>query len=301
MTRLFWAWSGAGADGRAGRLITRLPRLIAALLLACALCPAAAAARHHTPVRRDAHAAGNLRLGSGERTAHGLRTVRRLQRGLRRAGYAPGPVDGRYGPLTTAAVKRFQAIHRLRVDGIVGPATRRALRAAPVLAPGAGMTGPHGSRVVARLQRRLRRAGFSPGRIDGRFGPHTRHAVIAFQRARHLPATGIATTSTEHALTTTTPPTQPTSQHRAPAQGQRPTGRPTPARYPAPPQRNPQPHATRSHAPGTPRPPALWIPIALIILGLASATSSYLRTSRQTRNGPPASSGSSLSSRGHRR
>ena len=59
--------------------------------------------------------------------------VRRVQRVLDRRGYdlgAPG-VDGRFGPLTDAAVRRLQADSGLAVDGVVGPHTRRALGLAP--------------------------------------------------------------------------------------------------------------------------------------------------------------------------
>lgn len=50
-----------------------------------------------------------------------------------------------------------------------------------------GDTGP----AVESLQRELRAYGFSPGRIDGRFGPATRAAVLAYQRSEGLLADGI--------------------------------------------------------------------------------------------------------------
>jgi peptidoglycan hydrolase-like protein with peptidoglycan-binding domain len=53
--------------------------------------------------------------------------VRGLQAVLKSAGYDPGPIDGVYGDLTTAAVKRFQRAAGIGVDGKVGPVTRRSL------------------------------------------------------------------------------------------------------------------------------------------------------------------------------
>ena len=47
---------------------------------------------------------------------------------LRRAGISPGGIDGIFGPLTEAAVRRAQQRAGLVVDGIVGPQTWKALR-----------------------------------------------------------------------------------------------------------------------------------------------------------------------------
>jgi peptidoglycan hydrolase-like protein with peptidoglycan-binding domain len=53
--------------------------------------------------------------------------VRRLQVDLGRLGYFHGPETGVYGPLTTDAVKRFQAAAGLGVDGRWGPQSQSAL------------------------------------------------------------------------------------------------------------------------------------------------------------------------------
>lgn len=50
-----------------------------------------------------------------------------LQTALLRAGYAPGPADGVFGPRTQNAVIAFQRDRGLRPDGVVGPVTEQAL------------------------------------------------------------------------------------------------------------------------------------------------------------------------------
>lgn len=68
-------------------------------------------------------------LGAGYRLPHGSRRVRAIQKRLRTLGYAPGPVDGRFGPRTGRAVKQLQADHRLAADGAVGSRTSKVLLA----------------------------------------------------------------------------------------------------------------------------------------------------------------------------
>lgn len=53
-----------------------------------------------------------------------------VQAALSRLGFAPGPVDGEWGPKTKAAVIAFQKAAELTPDGVVGPQTTRALQAA---------------------------------------------------------------------------------------------------------------------------------------------------------------------------
>jgi peptidoglycan hydrolase-like protein with peptidoglycan-binding domain len=53
--------------------------------------------------------------------------VQRVQELLANIGYAPGPIDGIFGPKTKVAVLAFQDDHGLRVDGLVGWSTRTAL------------------------------------------------------------------------------------------------------------------------------------------------------------------------------
>jgi len=161
-------------------------------------------------------------LGLGSRGAQ----VASLQSALAQAGFSPGAVDGDFGPKTRAAVQAFQRARGLTVDGVVGPQTWAALRSAPSAASGPTAPAPSaGAPVlrqgdfgadVQRLQQALQRQGFSPGGVDGSFGPQTRAAVVAFQRAKGLSADGVVGPATWRALdgavTPVTPPvTPPTS------------------------------------------------------------------------------------------
>ncbi|MCG8514798.1 MAG: spore cortex-lytic enzyme [Halanaerobiales bacterium] len=87
-------------------------------------------------------------------------SVRILQRRLRQWGYYDGSVDGIYGSESYRAVLNFQRKNRLRVDGIVGPQTWRALgyrgstrlaRTARTVSGGAGISRSNDIEMLARL------------------------------------------------------------------------------------------------------------------------------------------------------
>ena len=143
-----------------------------------------------------------LAFGSGYGRPGGSARVRALQERLRTLGHKPGPVDGLYGPLTEAAVERFQTTAGLAIDGVAGRHTLRALRAEwpqPV-GRGAGYGGQGGSVQVRAVQRHLRTVDARPGPVDGLFGPRTEAAVMRFQSNTGLATDGVVGSHTWRAL-----------------------------------------------------------------------------------------------------
>lgn len=55
--------------------------------------------------------------------------VKEVQLALKNAGCNPGPIDGRVGPRTIAAIRDFQRKNGLKVDGVVGRQTWSKLKA----------------------------------------------------------------------------------------------------------------------------------------------------------------------------
>jgi Putative peptidoglycan binding domain/Transglycosylase SLT domain len=128
-----------------------------------------------------------------------------LQVALRAYGLYGGPIDGIRGPATVRGVRQFQRRVGLRVDGKVGPATRRAFGplGRPLFGRRTLRRGAFGWD-VAVLQFLLARGGqLAP--VSGYFDRRTERALRRFQRARHLAADGIAGGRTLGAFTRRSP------------------------------------------------------------------------------------------------
>jgi murein DD-endopeptidase MepM/ murein hydrolase activator NlpD len=130
---------------------------------------------------------------AGPASAAGDPGVAALQVGLRARGLYAGEVDGVVGPATERAVRRLQRRARISVDGVAGPQTRRALGrfGGPRLGTRVLRPGVRGWDVAA-LQFALAWHGFPCGVFDGLLGPRTAYALRRFQRWAGLPVDALA-------------------------------------------------------------------------------------------------------------
>jgi peptidoglycan hydrolase-like protein with peptidoglycan-binding domain len=103
--------------------------------------------------------------------------VENLQKLMTQLGYYSGPIDGIYGPATTAAVTQMQKALGLNADGVFGPATEAALKG-------------KGKDVVVQIQTELTKYGYYSGPIDGDYGPGTTEAVKKLQTDLGVSADG---------------------------------------------------------------------------------------------------------------
>ncbi|MHB0976909.1 MAG: peptidoglycan-binding protein [Candidatus Aquicultorales bacterium] len=119
--------------------------------------------------------------------------VRWLQANLNFLGFPCGPNDGIFGDLTDGAVRTYQRVRGLQIDGQVS------------IDP-AGETWTRLRSEVQWVQGRLTVLGFGPGPIDGLAGDQTVSATRAFQSRFGLVVDGIAGTHTRGEFESPTAP-----------------------------------------------------------------------------------------------
>jgi N-acetylmuramoyl-L-alanine amidase len=109
-----------------------------------------------------------------------------------------------FDPPTERAVRTFQQLRGLSVDGEVGPETWRALDSARWTLGARtlyySVNNPLRGDDVRQLQERLLEMGYDVGRTDGTYGPRTAKALAAFQREMGLAPDGSCGPQTLHTL-----------------------------------------------------------------------------------------------------
>lgn len=141
--------------------------------------------------------------------------VREMQTKLKSKGYYKGTVDGKFGPETRRAVRKFQSAIGITVDGKPGNRTLTALYEGTSALnstrdrtridtsqpkdPDTLYYGCEGSKVKT-LQRMLKKVGCYKGSIDGVYGDLTYEAVKKYQYQKGLHADGMAGDKTMSSL-----------------------------------------------------------------------------------------------------
>ena len=138
----------------------------------------------------------------------GMALIYTLQQRLKDLGYYTIRVDGIFGSGTQRAVRWFQSVNGLAVTGKADNATQQLLyssqaKAASGYSPDSYDTLSRSNRYnanVVPLQRRLKALGYLSGSVDGYFGSNTYRAVRNFQSRNGLSVTGIADPGTQQLL-----------------------------------------------------------------------------------------------------
>jgi murein DD-endopeptidase MepM/ murein hydrolase activator NlpD len=132
-------------------------------------------------------------LAPATAAAAGDPDVAALQVALRSSKLYRGPVDGRLGPPTSAAISDFQRRSGLPVDGLPGPTVRAALGEYGRWTLGSRLLSARARGWdVAGLQFLLAWQGFPSGPINGAFTERTAAAVRRFQRWAGIAGDGVA-------------------------------------------------------------------------------------------------------------
>ena len=138
----------------------------------------------------------------------GMALLYTLQQRLKDLGYYTIRVDGIFGSGTQRAVRWFQSVNGLSVTGKADNTTQQLLysaqaKAASGYSPDSYDTLSRSNRykaAVVPLQRRLKALGYLSGSADGYFGSNTYRAVRNFQSRNGLSVTGVADSGTQQLL-----------------------------------------------------------------------------------------------------
>ena len=134
-------------------------------------------------------------------------TVKDVQQRLIDLGYLDGIADGIIGPRSSDAMKLFQRMNGLPVNGKADAATLALLFSDDALALPASLSSGSEGEDVEKLQRRLALYGFYDGDIDAKYAQNTVSAVRAFQQhlidqgyTEGISADGVASPLTQYCL-----------------------------------------------------------------------------------------------------
>ena len=140
----------------------------------------------------------------------GYALIYTLQQRLKDLGYYTIRVDGIYGSGTQRAVRDFQAVNGISATGKADNATQQLLYSSAAKPAGSAGSSSGSYQTLSRssrynaqvvtLQRRLKALGYLSGSVDGYFGSQTYRAVRAFQSRNGLTANGVADSYTQQVL-----------------------------------------------------------------------------------------------------
>lgn len=166
----------------------RLPRRLCSKILLAGLILSPIAI-HSGEVKASTSAVASLQ---GLSVGSSGEMVKALQRALISKGISVrGGVDGKFGPMTLAAVNEFQVANGLDVTTVVDEAT--AIAVGTVASPLTGLRRGTAGLNVKMLQEKLAEAGFRPvGGADGYFGRATEKSLKEFQESEELSPSGVA-------------------------------------------------------------------------------------------------------------
>ena len=138
----------------------------------------------------------NIRLKNGSSGDD----VKKLQELLRGYGCYEGVIDGSFGSITSTAVKEYQRILGLTVDGWVGSETCKSLHQYQTLSQ--DLKKGSNNVYVKLVQNRLKQLGYYTGNVDGLYGTLTFNSVKQYQAKHNLLQDGVVGKITYKSLLT---------------------------------------------------------------------------------------------------